>query len=440
MVTVELAADLVGWIEQVTGGTVTSARRTYGGGTRLTWFVDVDRDSAPLPLVARIESGQSAFAGSPLTLAREAVVYRALAPTPVRVPELHAERPDGTALLLSRVPGTSNLRRLPSDEVRAALEDLVRQLVVLHELDPADLALSGFARPETTADHALCDLATWEAVSTACPRLEPEAAYAFAWLRTHAPTTVQRSALVQGDTGPGNFVVLDGRVTGLVDWEFAHIGDPLDDLAWLEFRTCGRYPPTVPYVKALLQLYARESGLELLPASQTYYAAFVQLRCAITTALTIARGGNVGLAAYRSYERRFLRATVEAIGAAEGVAPPPPAAAAADTSRTALFDSALRELTEGVVPSLTSAAVKIRANDAIILLRHLRAVDRLGPELERSEAEDLEAVLGPGHHDPDGHELVALAAEAGSTGDRDLLGYLLRRAIRKEAVWIDAFV
>jgi hypothetical protein len=36
---------------------------------------------------------------------------------------------------------------------------------------------------------------------------------------------------VQGDTGPGNFMFEGDRVTHLVDWEIAHFGDPMEDLA-----------------------------------------------------------------------------------------------------------------------------------------------------------------------------------------------------------------
>ena len=41
---------------------------------------------------------------------------------------------------------------------------------------------------------------------------------------------------MQGDTGPGNFMYSGGRVTAVVDWELAHLGDPMDDIAWLSLR------------------------------------------------------------------------------------------------------------------------------------------------------------------------------------------------------------
>jgi hypothetical protein len=50
--------------------------------------------------------------------------------------------------------------------------------------------------------------------------------------------------LVHGDYGPNN-VLLDsggGRVTGVLDWEWAHAGDPVEDLAWCEWIVRAHHP------------------------------------------------------------------------------------------------------------------------------------------------------------------------------------------------------
>ncbi|HEY3869313.1 MAG TPA: phosphotransferase [Actinocrinis sp.] len=50
--------------------------------------------------------------------------------------------------------------------------------------------------------------------------------------------------LVHGDFGPNN-VLLDPvsfAVTGVLDWEFAHLGDPLEDLAWCEWIVRAHHP------------------------------------------------------------------------------------------------------------------------------------------------------------------------------------------------------
>ena len=44
---------------------------------------------------------------------------------------------------------------------------------------------------------------------------------------------VHPPVLVHADFKPGN-ILLDGdRITALLDWELAHLGDPLEDLGWV---------------------------------------------------------------------------------------------------------------------------------------------------------------------------------------------------------------
>jgi aminoglycoside phosphotransferase (APT) family kinase protein len=38
--------------------------------------------------------------------------------------------------------------------------------------------------------------------------------------------------LVHADYRTGNLLVDDGRITGVLDWEMAHLGDPMEDVAW----------------------------------------------------------------------------------------------------------------------------------------------------------------------------------------------------------------
>jgi aminoglycoside phosphotransferase (APT) family kinase protein len=435
---VDLDAGLVQWIEAQTGATVRDARRTFGGGSRVTWFVDVERAGVRAELVLREESGVGAFAGSVLSLAREGAVYRALRDTAVRVPRLRAASDDGQALLIERAPGTADLWRLSDDERASALFDFVDALAELHGVDVDRLPLDGFARPADAADHALADLALWTALldEVDAPP-DPEIVYALAWLRRHPPAAVARTVLVQGDTGPGNFVADGGRVTGLVDWEFAHLGDPMDDLAWVEYRV-GR-TPGVPAFDALVERYESRTGVVVDRTAVAYYAVLVQVRCAITTARTIARGGGaVGLAGYLVAHRRFLQGIAVALVRTAGVAlPPEPRFDATPSPERRLYDRALEDLETAVVPALGDPAVKLRARSAATLLRHFRAVDGIGRAVADAERDDLEGVLGPGDHDPDGEPLRRLADAAGARGDHDVLAYLARRAARSVALWPD---
>jgi aminoglycoside phosphotransferase (APT) family kinase protein len=55
------------------------------------------------------------------------------------------------------------------------------------------------------------------------------------WLEKNIPQT-EKPVLVHGDFRTGNFMVNESGLQGIVDWEFAHLGDPHEDIAWLCMR------------------------------------------------------------------------------------------------------------------------------------------------------------------------------------------------------------
>src|SRR5947208_9125553 len=61
----------------------------------------------------------------------------------------------------------------------------------------------------------------------------PVAHAAIRWLRRHPPQPARKLSLVHGDYRTGNFLYSpDGEIKAILDWEMAHVGDPLEDLAW----------------------------------------------------------------------------------------------------------------------------------------------------------------------------------------------------------------
>ena len=121
---------------------------------------------------------------------------------------------------MERVPGSSELGALEEADRTATMESFVDALAALHNLDVGALSLPGFERPDTPEAHARLDLDMWARLADDGVRdLDPLVRFSGAWLRAHAPSTVSRTVLVQGNTGPGNFVFEHNAVTGVVDWE-----------------------------------------------------------------------------------------------------------------------------------------------------------------------------------------------------------------------------
>jgi aminoglycoside phosphotransferase (APT) family kinase protein len=100
----------------------------------------------------------------------------------------------------------------------------------------------------------LIDAGHAEAVLTACGRTLHQI-HAVDWAgRIHGATG---RVLVHGDFGPNN-VLLDPatfQVTAVLDWEFAHLGDPLEDLAWCEWIVRTHHPDHVGELEVFYAAY-----------------------------------------------------------------------------------------------------------------------------------------------------------------------------------------
>ncbi len=78
-------------------------------------------------------------------------------------------------------------------------------------------------------------LAHWKAeIDRHRLRPEPVADAVWRWLAANIPAPSGPAVLVHGDFRSGNFLVdADNRLLAILDWEMAHVGDAMEDLAWV---------------------------------------------------------------------------------------------------------------------------------------------------------------------------------------------------------------
>ena len=172
-------------------------------------------------------------------MAREYRVMSALQDTDVPVPRTDAMCTDKDVVgaefyVMQRCAGTPyrfavELQPLGPERTRAISERLVDTLAALHAVDPAQVGLADFGRPEGFLGR---QVARWKKQLDAsyCRDL-PEADELHALLAANVP---QESAagIVHGDFRLDNVLVDDSdQVTAVLDWEMATLGDPLTDLA-----------------------------------------------------------------------------------------------------------------------------------------------------------------------------------------------------------------
>jgi aminoglycoside phosphotransferase (APT) family kinase protein len=216
---------------------IENARPLAGGASMESWALDADVAGERLALVLRRDMGSNMYEGA-LTRAQEFALLRAahahgvLAPRPRWL----SEGPGRAFFLMDRLPGESVGRRVVrAKELASARAKLAAQmgtqLAKIHAV-PLDDSLPSLARPapgETAAQAGLAVLR--KAIDTLGPR--PVWEYCHRWLARNAPAPSGPLTLVHGDFRIGNLLVApDAGLTGVLDWEFAHVGDPLEDLSW----------------------------------------------------------------------------------------------------------------------------------------------------------------------------------------------------------------
>jgi aminoglycoside phosphotransferase (APT) family kinase protein len=103
-----------------------------------------------------------------------------------------------------------------------------------------------------------------------------------AWLGEHAPRA-ERTVLVHADFKPGNVLLQDGEVTALLDWELAHLGDPLEDLGWVtqplrerEHLIAGGWER-----EQLIGRYAAATGFDVDAGALHWWQTFATFRTAV---------------------------------------------------------------------------------------------------------------------------------------------------------------
>lgn len=152
-----------------------------------------------------------------------------------------------------------------------ARQDIGRQFVdiltEIHALDRNAHDLDYLGAP-LDGDAAATAVEHWasyyeKSVLVEIPLLE----YAIEWLRRNLVSS-GRLVLCHGDYRIGNFMVRDGRIVAVLDWELAHVGDPVEDIAYSGlplFR--GRDPRLSQLLQPdeFFELYERKSGLRVDP-------------------------------------------------------------------------------------------------------------------------------------------------------------------------------
>lgn len=217
------------------GAKIAGLRRLTGGASCETWSFDAVTDTGAGPLILRLAGALGESEGL-VSLPSEAALIEEVAAAGVPVPRVHyvLEPEDGLGegFIMQRVVGEALPQRiLKSPEFAAARPKLARQ---------CGEVLGRFHRVRT---DRLPFLRTASAEQEVAQQFEqylshpdarrPVFELAFRWLKDNQPPPVTDRRLVHGDFRNGNFMVGPDGIEAVLDWEMAHLGDPLEDLGWI---------------------------------------------------------------------------------------------------------------------------------------------------------------------------------------------------------------
>lgn len=278
---------------------VRSVERLVGGASRSIYGFDADVAGRPeaLALVARFSAAPGRIRGSGVD---EFQILAAAHEAGVAVPRVYCRGriggEDGEEFfVMDRVRGEAIARRLLRDQryarARGALPDqLARSLARVHAICTDDSRLASLRTDgagRAGADAAANEIARYrqllEVAATGHPY--PVLAYASRWLQRNT-LREGREAVVHGDFRIGNVMFDEQGLTAVLDWELAHLGDPLEDIGWLAVHAW-RFGSDEHAVGGLCSrerfwaAYEREGGTPVDPAAARYWEIFGNWKWAI---------------------------------------------------------------------------------------------------------------------------------------------------------------
>ena len=213
-------------------GKVSNLEPLTGGASKEIWKFEVSNAKQPTKMILRRGSGIE----GPLAIktADEARIQKEVikvgAPVPIILAVSKNEEELGDSYIMHFVEGESIARKILRDkEYKKALPILAYQcgeaIAKIHNVDINNFSFL----PKKPAEDQLEDLySTYQSFEQPSPVFE----YAYLWLKEQDFGNFQES-LVHGDFRLGNIIVNAEGLQSIIDWELAHIGNPLQDLGWV---------------------------------------------------------------------------------------------------------------------------------------------------------------------------------------------------------------
>lgn len=294
-------ARLRDFLTDEAGGAVeiTDLRRLPGGSIQENWLLDISvadgEWAGDHELVLRLDAASSVAASH--GRAEEFLLLKEAHRAGVTVPTPCLSVAGGAILgrpfhVMHRVTGEAAGHRLVKQgPMEALVRELGQELARIHSITPPHEALSFLAVPD--GSPALDAVARYRRYLDDLGAARPALEWGLRWLERNAPGKSE-IVLCHRDFRTGNYMVEDGRLTGILDWEFAGWGEPEEDIAWFCAK-CWRFgavdleaggiAPREPFTEA----YEEASGRTLDASRVAYWEVMAHVRWAVIACQQAAR-------------------------------------------------------------------------------------------------------------------------------------------------------
>ena len=260
-----------------------SVERLSGGAAQETYRLDI-KTAAGSRLLAlrRAAGGVSRPSDHRPGLAGEAMLMQLVREVGVPAPKIYyvfsKEDDCGDGFVMEWLEGEALGRRILREEkyekVRQNLAyECGRILARIHSIDVVESGLDKCLQSMSPSDYVQQTWSRYKAFSIPQPMID----YTGRWLMKNLPKNY-RMTLVHNEFRNGNLMVSPERIIGVIDWEIAHIGDPMRDLGWL-CNNAWRYGESLPVggfgtYHQLFQGYEDESGFTIEPGEVHFWEVF----------------------------------------------------------------------------------------------------------------------------------------------------------------------
>src|SRR5258707_10485939 len=193
-----------------------------------------------------------------------ALTARGDVPMPAaRMADLTGEHLGRPGIVLEFVDGTQLQTHLSTADTASypeLAERLATSIAQVHAVEAAALPAS-LERPASWDAYVDSLIDRWRAIEAAHVERDPFIRWVAAWLDANRPPPAPLT-LVHGEFQAGNVMLNATGGLDIVDWEFAHIGDPRADLGWFQ-QVAAFSPPDLIGADpvAFCERYCKASGL-----------------------------------------------------------------------------------------------------------------------------------------------------------------------------------